>query len=90
MADLGLPAESTRALVTDGAVAALAAVCRALCAPGTSFVTTDPGWKWPMQFASQVGATVREIPIYDPATHYKLTADQLAGHRAQSGIGSQP
>jgi histidinol-phosphate aminotransferase len=78
VADLRLPAEGTRALVTDGAVAALAAVCRALCAPGTSFVTTDPGWKWPMQFAAQVGAMVREIPIYNPATGYKLSADQLA------------
>ena len=77
VSDLGLPADTTTALVTDGAVAALATVCRALCAPGTNFVTTDPGWKWPMQFARQAGAEVREIPIYDPAAGYRLTPDQL-------------
>jgi histidinol-phosphate aminotransferase len=76
--DLKLPQDSTAALVTDGAVAALATVCRALCKPGTNFVTTDPGWKWPMQFARQAGAEVREIPIYDPAAGYRLTSKQLA------------
>jgi aspartate/methionine/tyrosine aminotransferase len=78
IADLGLPAETTSALVTDGAVAALATVCRAYCEPGTNFVTTDPGWKWPLLFARQAGAEVREIPIYNAATKYKLTAQQLA------------
>jgi histidinol-phosphate aminotransferase len=76
--DLGLPHETMRALVTDGAVAGLATVCRALCEPRTNFVTTDPGWKWPMQFARQAGAEVREIPIYDHATDYRLTAARLA------------
>jgi aspartate/methionine/tyrosine aminotransferase len=76
--DLGLAPQQMRALITDGAVAALAATCRAVCVPGTNFVTTDPGWKWPMQFASQAGAEVREIPIYDPAAGYRLTARQLA------------
>lgn len=74
--DLGL--EGHVALLTDGAVAALFLVCRAFCKPGTSFVTTDPGWKWPLQFARQAGAEVREIPIYDPAINYKLTPQQLA------------
>ena len=32
-----------------------ATVCRTLCEPGTNFVTTDPGWKWPMQFAAAGG-----------------------------------
>jgi histidinol-phosphate aminotransferase len=41
-------------------------------------VTTDPGWKWPLQFARQAGSEVREIPIYDPATSYRLTPKQLA------------
>jgi histidinol-phosphate aminotransferase len=77
VADLGLPQDITAALVTDGAVAALATVCRAYCEPRTNFVTTDPGWKWPMQFARQAGAEVREIPIYDPAAGYRLTAEQL-------------
>jgi histidinol-phosphate aminotransferase len=76
--DLGLPHETTTALVTDGAVAALATVCRAHCQPQTNFVTTDPGWKWPMQFARQAGAEVREIPIYDPAAGYRLTPQQLS------------
>jgi aspartate/methionine/tyrosine aminotransferase len=77
VADLGLPQDATAALVTDGAVAALATVCRAYCEPRTNFVTTDPGWKWPMQFARQAGAEVREIPIYDPAAGYRLTVEQL-------------
>ena len=77
VADLGLPQDATAALVTDGAVAALATVCRAYCEPQTNFVTTDPGWKWPMQFARQAGAEVREIPIYDPAAGYRLTVEQL-------------
>jgi aspartate/methionine/tyrosine aminotransferase len=77
VADLGLPHDATAALVTDGAVAALATVCRAYCEPRTNFVTTDPGWKWPMQFARQAGAEVREIPIYDPAAGYRLTPEQL-------------
>ncbi len=64
--------------MTDGAVAALATVCRAYCEPRTNFVTTDPGWKWPMQFARQAGAEVREIPIYDPAAGYRLTPQQLS------------
>jgi aspartate/methionine/tyrosine aminotransferase len=76
--DLGLPHATTTALVTDGAVAALATVCRAFCEPRTSFVTTDPGWKWPMQFARQAGAEIRELPIYDPAVGYRLTPEQLA------------
>ena len=79
--DLGLPHETTMALVTDGAVAALATVCRAYCEPRTNFVTTDPGWKWPMQFARQAGAEVREIPIYDPAVGYRLTPEKLGGKR---------
>jgi histidinol-phosphate aminotransferase len=78
IADLGLSERSAAALVTDGAVAALATVCRILCQPNTNFVTTDPGWKWPMQFARQAGATVREIPIYEAANHYRLTPAQLA------------
>jgi histidinol-phosphate aminotransferase len=76
--DLGLPQATTTALVTDGAVAALATVCRACCEPRTNFVTTDPGWKWPMQFARQAGAEIRELPIYDPAVGYRLTPEQLA------------
>ena len=78
--DLGLPHESTAALITDGAVAALATVCRAYCEPHANFVTTDPGWKWPMQFARQAGSEVREIPIYDPALRYRLAAGTTGGN----------
>lgn len=76
--DLQLPKESTSALVTDGAVAALATVCQTLCEPGTNFVTTDPGWKWPIQFARDRGAEIREIPIYGPEHNYRLSAKQLS------------
>ncbi|TGD99465.1 pyridoxal phosphate-dependent aminotransferase [Methylobacterium nonmethylotrophicum] len=75
IADLGTP--GAEALVTEGGVNALAMVCRARCRPGTTFVTTDPTWKWPCLFAAQAGATVIEIPIYDPACAYRLTPEAL-------------
>jgi histidinol-phosphate aminotransferase len=78
VSDLGLPGQTTSALVTDGAVAALATVCHALCETGTNFVTTDPGWKWPLQFARDRGAEVREIPIYGPEYNFRLSVDQLS------------
>jgi len=74
--DLGLSDHS--AMVTDGGVEALYTVCRNLCRPGDEFVTTDPGWKWPVHFSQASGARVIEIPIYDPARGYRLHADQLA------------
>jgi histidinol-phosphate aminotransferase len=76
--DLGLPHDTTTGIITDGAVAALATVCRACCEPQTNFVTTDPGWKWPMQFAQQAGAEIREIPIYGPTTGFRLLPKQLS------------
>jgi aspartate/methionine/tyrosine aminotransferase len=76
--DLQLPADTTSALITDGAVAALAVVCQSICEPGTNFVTTDPGWKWPLQFARDRGAEIREIPIYGAEHGYRLSARQLA------------
>ena len=75
--DLGLKAENASVLVTDGAVEALYTTCRDLCEPGVNFVTTDPGWKWPMAFAKSSGATPIEIPIYKPENGYKLTVAQL-------------
>lgn len=74
--DLGVP--GAEALVTEGGVSALAMVCRARCRPGTTFVTTDPTWKWPCLFARQAGAEVVEIPIYGPETGYRLTPEALA------------
>jgi aspartate/methionine/tyrosine aminotransferase len=73
--DMGLPNASV--LVTDGAVEALYNVCANLCEPGTDFVTTDPSWKWPIDFARRAGSNVIELPIYDAAQGYKLTAAQL-------------
>ncbi|MEO3472112.1 pyridoxal phosphate-dependent aminotransferase [Roseomonas sp. CAU 1739] len=75
VADLGVT--GAEALVTEGGVNALALVCRARCRPGTTFVTTDPTWKWPCLFARQAGAEVIEIPIYDPACDFRLTPDAL-------------
>lgn len=75
-ADLGVPEAS--ALITEGGVNAIAAVCRARARPGTTLVTTDPTWKWPCFFAKQMGAEVIQIPIYRPETSYKLTAEALA------------
>ena len=76
VADLGVTGQS--AVVTDGAVAALALACRAFCAAGQGFVTTDPGWKWPLQFAARAGSVITEIPIYGPEYGFKLSAEALA------------
>jgi histidinol-phosphate/aromatic aminotransferase/cobyric acid decarboxylase-like protein len=74
--DLGL--SDARALVTDGAVAALATAVRAFCGPGRDMVTTDPGWKWPPLFASQAGAEVTEIPIWGAGHAFRLSPARLA------------
>jgi aspartate/methionine/tyrosine aminotransferase len=76
LADLGLTDASV--LVTDGAVEALYIACRACSQEGATFVTTDPGWKWPMQFAQASGARVVEIPIYGAEHHWRLSAERLA------------
>ena len=65
-------------LITDGGVEGLYNVCHTLLEPGCDFVTTDPGWKWPLHFAKSVGARVIEIPIYGADQGYKLTPAQLA------------
>ena len=75
LADLRLPDASV--LVTDGAVEALYIACRACSQPGATFVTTDPGWKWPMQFAQASGASVVEIPIYGREFDWRLSAPRL-------------
>ena len=75
LADLALTDASV--LVTDGAVEALYIASHALSAPGGTFVTTDPGWKWPMQFAQAAGASVVEIPIYGPEHGWRLSPAQL-------------
>ncbi len=76
--DLGLPDGCV--MVTDGAVQALYSVCSRFCEPGSEFLTTDPSWAWPMAFAQRAGATVVQMPIYDPAQQFKLTVEQLRRH----------
>ena len=73
--DLALPDASV--LITDGGVEGLYNACRNLSEPGVDFVTTDPGWKWPMAFAKASGARIVEIPIYKPEQGYRLTVAQL-------------
>lgn len=73
--DLGLP-DST-VLVTDGAIEGLYHTCRTLCGPGDEFITTDPGWKWPIAFARASGAKAVEIPIYGAEYGYRLSPSQL-------------
>ena len=75
--DLGLSADTSAVLVTDGAVEALYNVCHTLSEPGSEFITTDPGWKWPVLYAKASGATVIEIPIYKPENNFRLTVGQL-------------
>jgi aspartate/methionine/tyrosine aminotransferase len=75
LTDLGLPDASV--LVTDGAVEALYIACHGFSEPGGTFVTTDPGWKWPMHFAQASGAKVIEIPIYGREHNYRLSVEQL-------------
>jgi len=76
VADLGLAGFS--ALVSDGAVAGLGTVCRALCRPGRRFVTTDPSWKWPLGFARQAGMEVVEVPIFGAEYGWRLSPARLA------------
>jgi aspartate/methionine/tyrosine aminotransferase len=73
--DLGLKNQSV--FITDGGVEGLYNVCRNVCSHGDNFVTTDPGWKWPMHFSKASGAEIIEIPIYIPENNYRLTAKQL-------------
>lgn len=76
VADLGLP--GAVAHVTDGAVSALYHIVRTLLSPGDELVTTDPTWKWPVNFATEAGATVRQIPIYGAEHGYRLSPERLA------------
>lgn len=73
--DMGIP--DAAVIVTDGAVEALYNVCANICAPGTDFVTTNPSWVWPMQFALKAGSNLIELPIYSEAQGYKLSIEQL-------------
>jgi len=73
--DMGLPDGCV--MVTDGAVEALYNVCHNICEPGKTFVTTDPSWAWPMDFARAAGSQIVQLPIYNKESGYKLTVEQL-------------
>lgn len=75
--DLGLTDANAWVLVTDGAIEGLYHVCSALARPGERFIGTDPGWKWPANFARAAGAEIIELPIYEASQGYRLTAQQL-------------
>lgn len=76
VADLGLP--DAVAHVTDGAISALYHIVRSLLAPGDELITTDPTWKWPVHFAREAGARVRQIPIYGAELGWRLSPERLA------------
>lgn len=75
VADLGLDGVSS--VITDGAIAGLYHTIHTLCRPGDELITTDPTWSWPMTFASSVGATVKQIPIYGDEYGYRLSPERL-------------
>src|SRR3546814_84688 len=75
IADMGLPNGS--AMVTNGAVEGLYNVCTRFNEPGKDFITTDPSWAWPVNFARKSGANIVRLPIYGKEHNYRLDMDQL-------------
>ena len=75
IADMGLPGAS--AMVTNGAVEALYNICQLFNRPGKDFITTDPSWAWPMNFAKKSQANVIQLPIYGDEGGYRLNIDAL-------------
>jgi histidinol-phosphate/aromatic aminotransferase/cobyric acid decarboxylase-like protein len=79
--DLGL--RDPAVWVTNGATEGLAQVTQLLLEPGQELLTTDPGYPVVAAFARRRGASVVEVPVYDPASGYRLTADRLAAALTQ-------
>jgi len=75
--DLGLDPAVFGVIVTDGAVAGLSHAVRTLLRPGDELLAAEPGWKWPLAFARSLGATARELPVYEAAQGYRLSPAQL-------------
>lgn len=73
--DVGIPTAST--MVTNGAVEGLYNICSLFNVPGKDFITTDPSWAWPMNFAKRKDANVIQVPIYGPEGNYKLNIEYL-------------
>lgn len=85
--DLGLDPAVFGVIVTDGAVAGLSHAVRTLLHPGEELIAAEPGWKWPLAFARSLGATARELPVYDPSQGYRLSPAQLrAAMRPQTKL----
>jgi len=74
--ELGLP--DAAVWVTNGATEGLAQVTQLLLEQGQELLTTDPGYPVVAAFARRRGAAAVEVPVYDPACGYRLTADLLA------------
>src|SRR3546814_4285851 len=72
---MGLPNGS--AMVTNGAVEGLYNVCTRFNEPGKDFITTDPSWAWPVNFARKSGANIVLLPIYGKEHNYRLDMDHL-------------
>jgi aspartate/methionine/tyrosine aminotransferase len=75
--DLGLDPAVFGVIVTDGAVAGLSHAVRSLLRPGDALLAAEPGWKWPLVYAREIGATAVELPVYDAAQGYRLSPAQL-------------
>ncbi len=75
--DLGLDPSVFGVIVTDGAVAGLSHAVRSLLRAGDQLIAAEPGWKWPLVYAREIGATATELPVYDPAQGYRLSPAQL-------------
>lgn len=75
--DLGLDPALFGVMITDGAVTGLSHAVRSLLRPGEQLIAAEPGWKWPLVYAREIGATATELPVYDPAQGYRLSPAQL-------------
>ncbi len=73
--DLDLPGAAV--WITNGATEGLSQVTSLLLGPGDELLTTDPGYPVVSAFAKRRGASVVEVPVYDPAYGYRLTPDRL-------------
>lgn len=74
--DMGLRGKAS-VIVTNGAIEALFNACISFNESGKDFITTDPSWAWPMNFARKRDANVIQIPIYNDDNQYKLDIDAL-------------
>ena len=74
--DLGI--DGAAVWIINGATEGLGQVSQILLKPGEEFLTADPGYPVAAAFARRRGATVVEVPIYDPACDYRLTSKRLA------------